>query len=308
MLIEVCSKRFAVHFPSDPHPFISESFIELNKGKAERIVRLIDDGKKPSIGLVAGVKDKILYSPFSAPFGGFHFSHEIIYINEIDYFLNELKKYIISMELTGIEIVLPPDIYYFSFNAKTINSLIRNGFHQSIPEITNYINLHNFQGIFTQKNSREYYRQADRNNLAFDIVIDSVEKRLVYDLICMNRAKFNRPIYMTLSDIEKTGEIWPVDYFKVSARDGSLVASAILYRSHPTICYAVFWGDNEIGRPLRAMDFLVFNLCLFYKEKDFKFLDLGISTELGIPNVGLLRFKESHDAISSLRYKFFWKA
>ena len=52
------------------------------------------------------------------------------------------------------------------------------------------------------------------------------------------------------------------------------------------------------------MDYLILNLFMHYKEAGFKFMDLGISTEDGIPNEGLLRFKESHEAVSSLRYRF----
>ena len=307
MLREIDNQAFKRKFPLDPHPFISGHFIELNKCKVEKVVRLVDDNDGNGIGFIAGIRDHVLISPFSAPFGGFHFKHEILYIGEIDSFLTALQIYLKSEHLKRVEIILPPDIYNPSFNAKTISSLIRCGFTPSMPEITNWVDLSLFEERFKQKNSREYYGQAVRNGLSFSFVNDPEERALVYDLICVNRAKHNRPIYMTLNDIEKTGEIWPVDYFKVSTRDDNIVASAIFYRSHPEICYAVFWGDNEMGRPLRAMDFLVFNLYTFYKQKQYRYIDLGISTEAGIPNDGLLRFKESHDAISSLRYKFFWE-
>lgn len=306
MLIEVNSKTYREYFPANPHPFISEPFIELNKGKAERVIRLVDNGDKAVIGLTAGINNGILRSPFSAPFGGFHFRKENIYISEIDQFAGSLQSYIISQELKGIEIIIPPDIYHSSFNAKTVNSLIRNGFQFSIPEITNWVNLHQFNGVFTQKNSREYYSQAVRNGLSFDLAFDIADKKEIYELIYQNRAKFGRPIFMTFEDILNTGNLWPVDFFKVITNSGAIVASAIFYQNHPDICYAVFWGDNEAGRPLRAMDYLAFNLWSYYKKMGYKYLDLGISTETGNPNEGLLRFKESHESTSSLRYKLFW--
>ena len=308
MLVEVNSNTYNKYFPVSPHPFISESFIELNKGKTVKVVRLVAENQKPVIGLIAGIKNGVLQSPFSAPFGGFHFRNEIIYIGEIDSFLTSLKEYVVSEGLKGIEIIPPPDIYHLTFNAKTVNSLIRSGFHSKIPEITNWINLKRFNGSFKQSNSREYFRQAVRNGLSFDLASEVGEKIEIYNLICKNRAKFGRPIYMTFQDILNTGNLWPVDFFKVIASDSTLVASAIFYRSHPEIGYAVFWGDNEIGRPLRAMDFLAFNLWTYYKNMGYKYLDLGISTEAGFPNEGLLRFKESHESTSSLRYKFVWQA
>lgn len=307
MLIDVDAKTYSGFFPSNPNPFISDPFIELNKGKTERVIRLADDGEKPGIGLIAGIKGGMIQSPFSAPFGGFHFRNEIMYISEIDQFITGLQEYIVAQVLQGMEITLPPDIYHSSFNTKSVNAFIRKGFQPALPEITGWVDLNLFQGNFTQKNSREYFRQALRNGLSFDITADAEEKEHIYELIRQNRAKFGRPIFMTFKDILNTSALWPTDFFKVIAKDGTLVASAIFYRSHPEIVYALFWGDNETGRPLRAMDFLAFNLWLYYKELGYKYIDLGVSTEAGIPNEGLLRFKESHEATSSLRYKFSWK-
>lgn len=306
MLIEVDARTYQQYFPNDPHPFISETFTELNRRKVDRILRLANSHGKVSLGLVAGVKNRILLSPFSAPFGGFHFRNEILYVNEIDDFILSLKSFIISQELSGIEIILPPDIYHQTFNAKTVNSLIRNGFKPGIPDITGFIDLHYFKETFSQKNSREYYRQALRNRLKFGVAIDQEERIEVYELIRQNRAKFGRPIFMSFEEIINTSKLWPVDFFKVLFLDNKILASAIFYQSHSEICYAVFWGDNELGRPLRAMDFLAFNLWLYYKKLGYRYIDLGISTETGQPNEGLLRFKESHESISSLRYRFSW--
>ncbi len=309
MLIEVDPKTYSEFFRVDPHPFISEKFIELNRKKTEKIVRLIEkNADKPAIGFAAGIKNRVLQSPFSAPFGGFHFRNQNIYISQIDSFINSLKEYITSQEISGIELTLPPDIYHPSFNAKTINSLMRNGFTPNIPDITNWVDLLEFKGRFNQKNSREYYSQAVRNGLHFDLASDEREEKDIYELICNNRAKFGRPIYMTFNDVKEIDNLWPVDFFKVNTEDGVLAASAIFYRSHPETGFAVFWGDSDEGRPLRAMDFLAFNLWSYYKKLGFKYLDMGISTESGLPNEGLLRFKEAHDTVSSLRYKFTWKA
>ena len=303
MLVETDISTYRRHFPVDSSPFISERFIELNRDKVDRIIRLVDESGEPVIGLVAGIKDGILKSPFSAPFGGFHFRKENIYISEIDRFLHLLSDYATSRFLKAIEIITPPDIYHQTFNAKIVNSLIRQGYQFIFPEITNWVNLERFDGLFSQKNSREYYRQAQRNNLVFSMAKNERDKERIYNLICENRSKFGRPVYMTLDNILSTGEIWPVEFFKVES-EKNIVASAIFYRNHHEICYAVYWGDNDEGRPLRAMDFLLLNLFTFYKEAGFRYMDLGISTENGIPNEGLLRFKESHEALSSIRYRF----
>lgn len=308
MLTEADLKTFREYFPGDPNPFISPGFIELNRKKTEEVVYLIEAESDITVGVIAGIKGGVLKSPFSAPFGGFHFRKENLYIGELDKFNNSIKDYIRNRGLEKAEITIPPDLYHPTFNAKTINSLVRAGFQTSLPEITNWIDLEGFTGTFTQKNSREYYRQAERNRLSFGLAENEDDKKEIYELVRENRARFGRPIYMTLDDIIETEKLWPVDYFKVLSQENDLVASGIFYRFHPQICYAVFWGDNDAGRPLRAMDFLSLNICKYYKKLGYRYIDLGISTESGIPNEGLLRFKETHEATSSLRYKFTWSA
>lgn len=307
MLTEVEAKLFRHYFPSDPHPFISERFIELNQGKAERIIRLIPDGEKPNLGLTAGIRDGIIRSPFSAPFGGFHFRNESVYIHEIDEFLSRLQEYAVSRSLSGIEVILPPGLYNPTFNSKMTHCMLRQGFQTGLPDITSWVNLQNFSGEFSQRNSREYYRQAVRNGLKFRTAGTIQEMESVYELIRLNRTRFGRPIFMRFNDVIDTSRLWPADFFQVLDPVDTLVASGIFYRSHPEIVYALFWGDSEAGRPLRAMDFLAHQVWNHYKNIGFKYIDLGISTESGIPNEGLLRFKESHEAVSSLRYRFSWQ-
>jgi hypothetical protein len=308
MLIEVSAKEFKHRFGSDPHPYISEPFTEFNKWKVDRIVRLIEDNKKVSMGLLAGIKDGILRSPFSAPFGGFHYRNESVYINNVQEFIKQLLDFSKNHGIKKINLTLPPSIYQQSINAKLVNTLIRSDFDMELPEITNWIELRHFNEVFSHRNSREYYKQSLKNKLLFCTIKESTEKELAFEIIRENRQRFGRPIYMSFDDILQMEEIWPVDFFGVKDTVGEMVASGIFYRFPRQIAYAVFWADTEKGRPLRAMDFLVFNLLRHYRSAGFEYIDLGISTELGIPNDGLLRFKETHEAVSSLRYSFTWEA
>src|SRR5687768_6807955 len=95
MLLNVDPPIFKYHFASDTHLFVSEDFIALNAYKSDKVVRLVQDQEKLQLGLVAGIKDGNLVSPFSAPYGGFHFKSENnIYPSAIESFLNDLKQYV----------------------------------------------------------------------------------------------------------------------------------------------------------------------------------------------------------------------
>ncbi len=307
-LLNVDAAAYQYYFSHDPNPFVSEKFISLNAHKVDRIVRLIPIADKVHIGLVAGIKDGVLKAPFSAPFAGFHCKGENIYTSVIESFLQDLIVYAQSENIKEMDITLAPDIYCPRSNAKIVNAMTRLGFHMQFPEIFNCVELLSFDKVYTHNASRTYYNQAVKKHLTFCDATTLLEKEAVFNIIVENRARMGRPIYMSFDDIMKTSSIFPTDFFQVLNADRAVVAGAIMYRAHEKIVYALFWGDAVEGRGDRAMDFLIFNLWDYYKSAGFTYIDLGISTEAGHPNEGLLRFKETHECTSSLRYTFQWKS
>ncbi len=305
-LRNIDAEEYNYFFPHDPNPFISEKFISLNAHKVDRIVRLVEETDKVQIGLIAGIRNGILCAPFSAPFGGFHCKGENIYTSVIESFIQNLIVYAQTEKIKEMDITLPPDIYCRRSNAKIVNALTRFGFKMQLPDITNCVDLREFKNVYTHNASRTYYNQAVNKKLTFAEATTTREKEIIYSIIAENRARMGRPIFMTLDDILRTSAIFPTDFFQVLNYAGDITAGAILYRPHEEIVYALFWGDAVEGRSDRAMDFLILKLWSHYKAAGYTYIDLGISTEAGSPNEGLLRFKETHECISSLRYTFTW--
>ncbi|MDD2798994.1 MAG: hypothetical protein PHV20_10410 [Bacteroidales bacterium] len=302
MIIDVDSKQFRHKLPTDPHPFISEKFTEINAHKVDRIVRLIQDVDKVPLGLIAGIRNNELLSPFSAPFGGFHYKNELVHPSTIDSFLEDLIEYSKQHKLEKLHFILPPDIYSQTLNAKLVNAFVRKGFELEIPEITSWVNLKNFNSTYTYPDSRTYLNQAVKSGLIFRQVDSLQDKQSVYDLIVDNRVRMGRPIFMSFDDLQQAELLFQTDYFAVEGPENDLVSAAIFYRIREKIAFAVFWGDALSGRSVRAMDFLAIHLWNFYKNLGFDYVDLGKSTENGVPNEGLLRFKETHECVSSLKY------
>ena len=306
MLTNVSKDFYRKYFPEDPHPFITEAFIDLVEHRTDEVVRLIKPSDNVSLGLIAGVKDGILSSPFSAPFGGFHFIHHDIFYDEIYDFLIQLKEFVVVQKLQKLEITLPPDIYNSSINAKFVNAFVRLGFTMHTPDIVSNINLNHFNPTCLKRRIEEKLKVAKKNNLSFIHVTDEKMKVEAYEVICNNRKMQGRNIYMDFSDLMNVDKIFPVDFFLVQDRNGENVGSAIFYRGHKKIVQAIFWGDIIPRRPLAIMDFLVINLFSHYKTLGFDYIDLALSSKDGIPNEGLIRFKETHCCTSSLRYTFSW--
>lgn len=303
MLVEVSKEEYRRHFRTDPHPYITEAFIALNEKKQERVIRLMSD-KCTSIGLLVGLKEGMIRSPFSAPFGGFHYTHEYIDYDLIQEFLSDLKEYVFSKRLEKMLITLPPDLYQENMNAKLVNAFIRLGFKMETPDITNYVNLNKYDGTWVKSETGRICRKAVKNGLLFSVVKERDEMEEVYRVVQRNREGLGRKIYMTFEDIMEVMDIFPVDFFAIREKDGSCIGAAVLYRAHKTIVQGIFMGGDLEKRNLGVIDSMYMNSYNYYKEMGFQYIDLGTSSLDGEPNIGLLRFKEIHRGETSLRYTF----
>src|SRR5690554_1537423 len=243
MLVEVSKKEYRRFFPTDGNPFISEAFIELNEKKQDRVIRLIKEGNY-SMGLLVGLKDGIMRSPFSAPFGGFHYRNEKLTYNLVYEFLSSLKKYALKEQLKEISITLPPEPYQVNMNAKLVNAFIRLGFKMETPDLNNVVNLKDFNGKWVKSEIAQNCRKAIKNGLIWSKVSDIDEMKEAYDVIHNNRTGLGRKIHMTLEDILDVKEVLPVDFFIIRDVEGNCVGAAVLYRGHEKIVQGVFMGGD----------------------------------------------------------------
>ena len=306
MLTEISKVTYRSHFTEDPHPYVTEGFIDLVKQKTEKVVHLITNEGNISLGLIAGLKDNELSAPFSAPFGGFHYTHDDVFYSEIFNFLAQLKEYAVDQHLNKMSFILPPNIYNSSINAKFVNAFVRQGYTLEIPDLVSWIDLNRFDGTWKRKRIAENCKSAIKNNLTFSLVTDEKSMQESYEVIVNNRTQLGREIFMSFDDLMNVNRLFPVDFFLVKNKEDDNIGAAIFYRGHPKIVQGIFWGDIIPRTSIGIMDFLVFNLFIHYKNLGFDYIDLALSSKSGIPNEGLIRFKETHQCTSSLRYTITW--
>jgi hypothetical protein len=306
MLVEVSQKEYRKHFPTDASPFISESFISLNELKQDKILRLMKQDES-SIGLLVGLKDGVLRSPFSAPFGGFHYNHEYMFYDQVYNFLSDLKEYVADNGFKQVIITLPPVLYQVNMNAKFVNAFIQLGYTMEKPDINNWVNLKKFDGVWVKSVVAQNCRKAVKHGLIWSVATEKKEMEETYGVICNNREEQGRKIFMKLEDILEVKKVFPVDFFQIREKDGNIVGASIFYRGHEKIVQGVFMGDDMEKRNLGIMNYMYFNIYQYYKEMGFEYIDLGASSLYGEPNQGLIRFKELHNCNTSLRITFTWK-
>lgn len=301
----VNSDTYTRHFDQTGHVFNSVRFALLNETKCDKVHFLLFCDNRVRMGIILGERGDMLSSPFSAPFGSFSFSEEP-HIECIEKAVDALLEYS-RQQGKRLKITLPPPIYGQSFNAKTVSVLTRTGttlawidlnYHFDLSRMTHYeawIDRSARKNLKKALNCGMTFSQLDSNNP------DHVTR--VYNVISDNRSSHGYPLRMSLNDILSTIALIKADFFIVT--DGiNDIAAAQVFHVDRDIAQVIYWGDRDGYGLLRPMNFLSYNLFCHYHKSGLKMLDIGPSTEEGIPNHGLCRFKENLGCEISLKHTF----
>lgn len=277
------------------HIFNSADFNLLNKNKCEKLYFFLFKEKKYCLGLIAGLVNNSIISPFSAPFGSFSFIKEDIRISHIENAIDELEKFALANKKLSIKHILPPVLYHESFLSKLINVLYRKGYNISNVDTDYYFNLANFNDNYIKilwGNARKNLNISLKHNFVFRRCKTRQDKKSAYHIIKVNRQSKGYLLKMEYDEIIATSKIIKTDFFIVHSYDRE-AASAIVFHVAPHIVQVIYWGDVPDFSEYKLMNFLSYKIFEYYKGKKIKYVDIGPSTENSIPNYGLGEFKES---------------
>jgi hypothetical protein len=294
---QLCEVDFRYYEQVIPHPFHafnSAAFAQLNAHKCEQVYAFLFKDTKYRLGLLAGVRDGWLLSPFSAPFGGFSFIKSSVHLSAIESAVELTEQFAREKQLKGIRLVLPPLIYNRVFLSKLINVFYRFDYKVFNMDLDFYIELQHEVPYEDRiwKNARCNLREAFEQHFEVCLCQNLEDQKQVYEIICNNRRVKGRPMYMSFEEILQTAAIVPLSFFLVT-KQKEPVASAIVYQLAPDMPYVAFWGDVpgfSLGRP---MNFMSYHLVKYYQKLGMHYLHFGISSEDSKPNYGLSEFKES---------------
>lgn len=292
------------------HVFGSADFNELNRNKCEELFYLGFREGKFRLGFIGGTRENELFSPFSAPFGGFSYISSDVRLQYIENAVKSLKQWAADKQFSSISITLPPSFYERDFIAKQINCLWREGFEISKIELNHSFDLESFDDNYADNiryNARKNLRIAFTAELEFSLCATVDEKMIAYDIIRQNRAGKGYPVRMTWKQIYETVGLIPADFFLVNSSKREPVASAIVFHITDTIVQVIYWGDLHGYSDLKPMNFISYKLFEYYSSSGFKIIDIGYSTENSVPNNGLCEFKEGIGCEVDPKYSFIRK-
>lgn len=300
----VDAKTYKQYFPNPFSLFNGVEFTELNKKKCMDIHYLVFKDTKIRLGIILGEKDTSMNTPFSASYGGFSYNA----IVGLQYYYEAcalLKKYAEGLG-KKVYITLAPPIYDNSSNSKTFKAFMAAGAEVSMVEYNHHMELGGFSNyeIMLDSKVRNKLRNSMNSGLNFKKLnsSDSNDVARAYEVIKINHLERKHPLNMSLQNVLDTIKIIPADFFIASTKEGVDVASAQIFHANKDIYQIVYWGDVPAYSYLKSMNFLSYKVFEYYYSIGIKMLDIGISTEGGVPNYGLCEFKENIGCVATLRF------
>ncbi len=307
-VLEVDSKHYSEVFSKPSHVFNSADFSAVNGYKCEQVYYLLFKDSKVRLGIIFGLRAGKIYSPFSAPFGGFEALYEDVKIQQIDEALAALQQWATAKQFEGIKIVPPPFFYNANFLNKSYNALLRAGFEATTVELNYQFPLVKFDEQYQSTiwyNAKKNLKKALQFGLTFE-EIDPEKGEVAYKIIQQNRSERGFPLRMTWEQVLETMSVIPVDVFLVK-KEQETIASAFVFQVTDIVVQVVYWGDLPQFSEYKTMSFISYQVFNYYKSLGKSMVDIGISTVDSIPNHGLCEFKESIGCDMAIKTDFYKK-
>lgn len=298
MRLEKISKEEYNKRKSNKNVFYNRAdFCDYNANKVDEVYYLLcSDEKKERFLIPFGRIKDVLYAPFSAPYC---FPGEISANTSVRHYgeaIDQIINYAKSIRVKKICITFPPFFYFKREISYWLNACIGYGGVVARWDLNYALDLTTIKNQEYSKcltyNGRKNLRLSHERGCCVRECVDAHDIEESYEIIKKNRQSKGYPLRMTFEQVEWTRKHINGKWFCVEW-ENEKVASAVVFPVTSQIAQVIYWGNlpgSEEKKPINALaEFLV----EFYIQLGFKYLDIGPSTDQGIPNYGLIDFKES---------------
>ena len=240
-----------------------------------------------------------LKSPCRATFGGF-------FTIDKGTFASDLRAIVSGIKLRHpgqlFRIYLSPEHADLFAASEQKDLLAACGFSTEFVDLDYYIEVKTWDESRLSKGNRKKLRQW-REAGGQVTRADVSEIKDIYEVIRVNRESLGVEPSITLEKLENLVEQFPDNYELYIGRIGlEIAAVAVTVNTHVNTKYVFFWADVQEYRILSPVVAMCAHLVRISELAGISVLDLGISTEDGVRNEGLIRFKSNLGAEPSMKY------
>jgi len=241
-------------------------------------------------------------TPIRGTYGGIYLSPRIFSLEKAEEAIQLVENWLLQKGMKSFDIVLPP--FFLSTHIQTwFNILLRRGFNIKSCDL-NYAIAINDQPYEQRVNYACLKKLKKIAAAQLDVrELNLAEFEAGHALICQSRERKGRRFSMDWPSIQNMQQAFP-HAFKMAGvfEENELRAAGIFIQITAETTYVFAWGDDGVLNQLTPTSLLAKYLYEYCQQQKFKFLDLGISTEAGVPNLGLINYKLSLGAEESLKF------
>ena len=281
-------------------------FAETNRNKVDEILYIVvykEDS--PRFGCVFGVIGDVWKCPFSAPFGYIEPLKKGQSVWDFEEALCAVESVAKERKCAILSITLPPTFYSEGVINTWYAVMISHGWKCQCADINFAINLQQMDEEYMSKisyNARKNLKKALKLEMSIKECLSIEEKKEAYEIIQRNREYKGYPLRMTEEQVLRTIEVVPAHVYMVS--DSEKLAAALVYDVTSKVSQVIYWGDVPECQGKNAINYLSYELVDIYLKRGMHYLDIGPSTENGVPNYGLCNFKDSIGCERAVKFSF----
>jgi hypothetical protein len=220
--------------------------------------------------------------------------------------IEDLEFELHKLNALSLSLAMRPFSHDNTFASLYFNTLLRFGYTISAHELNYTVQIDSSSLVSRmQRNNQKRWRKCDREGFTIREESDYDGYKLAYTTIAENRASKGYPISMSFEAVWEMKKLFPekVFFFTCNAHN-TTVAAAICIALNTKVLYVFYWGDKPGFEQYSPIAYLAAGIYDFAFKNSFSQLDAGISTEGGIPNPGLMRFKSALGFDPSLKLTF----
>ena len=235
-------------------------------------------------------------SPCRATFGGYWSTDHTYFGADVELSVLELKS---RYPGTTITFYLPPNDEASKKVSTQSEILIRLGGEVDFQDSNFSISTGNWEPSNMSKGNRKKLRQwNEAGGHVREVELESLPE--IYEIIRLNRLSLGVQPSISLDGLTKLALNFGSEYrFYTATVNEEMAAVAVTVDARESAKYVFFWADVAQFRQLSPVVAICTHLIEVCRRSIKDHLDLGISTEGGQPNLGLIRFKRNLGASES---------
>lgn len=226
---------------------------------------------------------RLLIGPHAGTFGGFSHAAPL-----------EVMEAVLALAPQECEVKLAPASHDMALFSRSMNALHRAGFMLAYADL----NYERKPGLLDfaagiSDGARKKLAKCERAGYSSMLLSDLNLQRAAHRLLEANRERMGVRLSLSWEALAALERALPDTYSFFGTFDGdAMIAAAICARVREDVLYVYAWGDaqkNEYAPTVHLARTIYEEACY----GGYRLLDAGISTVQGVPNAGLIRFKES---------------